>query len=152
MRIIPVDWPTVVGEGSAKFAVRGVSLGQHTGPTAINLSFLGRCLRSFIHVFPQLSCRCWLDPVPNPPLLRKSGRAGNRTRNLLNCSQKLWLLDHRGGNNNNNNNNCVAFSPQANYTDWTTTIGRRILVPTFANRVVLRGQRGGSSRPLISVL
>ena len=38
-----------------------------------------------------------MDPVPDPLLLRKSGSAGDRTRNLCICSQKLWPLDHRGG-------------------------------------------------------
>jgi hypothetical protein len=37
----------------------------------------------------------------------------------------------------------VTFSPQANYIDWSTATGRRILVPTFADRGVSRGQRGG---------
>jgi hypothetical protein len=37
-----------------------------------------------------------VDPVPDPLLLRKCGRAGNRTRDLWICSQKLWPLDHRG--------------------------------------------------------
>jgi hypothetical protein len=36
-----------------------------------------------------------VDPVPDPLLLRKSGSAGNRPRDI--CSQKLWPLDHRGG-------------------------------------------------------
>jgi hypothetical protein len=40
----------------------------------------------------------------------------------------------------------VAFSPQANYTDWATATGRRNLVPTFVDRGVSRGQRGGSPR------
>ena len=38
-----------------------------------------------------------MDPVPDPLLLRKSGSAGNRTRDLCICSQKLCPLDHRGG-------------------------------------------------------
>ena len=38
-----------------------------------------------------------MDPVPDPLLLTKSGSAGNRTRYLCICSQKLWPLDHRGG-------------------------------------------------------
>ena len=38
-----------------------------------------------------------MDPVPDPLLLGKSGSAGNRTRDLRICSQKLWPLDHRGG-------------------------------------------------------
>jgi hypothetical protein len=38
----------------------------------------------------------------------------------------------------------VAFSPRANYTDWATATCRRNLVPTFVERGVSRGQRGGS--------
>jgi hypothetical protein len=38
----------------------------------------------------------------------------------------------------------VAFILQANYAGWATATGRRILVPTFADRGVSRGQRGGS--------
>jgi hypothetical protein len=37
-----------------------------------------------------------VDPVPDPMLLRKSGRAGNGTRNLWVSRQELWPLDHRG--------------------------------------------------------
>jgi hypothetical protein len=37
----------------------------------------------------------------------------------------------------------VAFSPQANYTDWATATSRRNLVPTFAIKGVSRGQRDG---------
>ena len=46
-----------------------------------------------------MTSRGWVDPVPDPLLLRKSGSAGNRTRDLCICSQKLWPLDHRGGRN-----------------------------------------------------
>jgi hypothetical protein len=28
----------------------------------------------------------------------------------------------------------LGFSPQANYTDWATTSGQRIFVPTFVDR------------------
>jgi hypothetical protein len=42
------------------------------------------------------------------------------------------------------NTNCLAFSPQANYTDSATAICRRNLAPTFVDRGVSRGQRGGS--------
>jgi hypothetical protein len=38
----------------------------------------------------------------------------------------------------------MAFSPQANYTNWATAAGQIILVPTFADRRMSRGQRGGS--------
>ena len=43
-----------------------------------------------------------MDPVPDPLLLRKSGSAGNRTRDLCICSQKLLPLDHRGGRQQKN--------------------------------------------------
>jgi hypothetical protein len=47
--------------------------------------------------------------------------------------------------------NCVAFSPQANYTDRSTVTGRGSSMPSSADRRVLCGQPGGSPRPLISV-
>jgi hypothetical protein len=40
--------------------------------------------------------------------------------------------------------NFVALSPQANYTEWSTVTFPRNLVPTFVDRGVSRGQRGGS--------
>jgi hypothetical protein len=43
-----------------------------------------------------------------------------------------------------NETNFVAFSPQANYTDWATAICRRNLVATLVDIRVSRGQRGGS--------
>jgi hypothetical protein len=85
-----------------------------------------------------------------------------------NASQKKNHIRTRGIQNNNKNNvvflhfpcftiqlnaiirgsyrlkkNSVAFSPQANYTDWATATWRN-LVPTFVDRGVSRGQRGGS--------
>jgi hypothetical protein len=41
--------------------------------------------------------------------------------------------------------NSVAFSSQANYTDWATAICWRNLVPTSSDRGVSRGQSGGST-------
>jgi hypothetical protein len=38
----------------------------------------------------------------------------------------------------------VAFSPQANCTDWVTATLWWNLVPTFADTGVWRGQRGGT--------
>jgi hypothetical protein len=43
-----------------------------------------------------------------------------------------------------------GLSPQANYTDRATAAVGEV-VPTFADRGVLRGLRNGSPRPLISV-
>jgi hypothetical protein len=61
------------------------------------LGFLDWNRYYFFQVAPQLYSRGWVDPFPDPLLLRKSGSAVNRTRDLWICSQKLWLLDHRGG-------------------------------------------------------
>jgi hypothetical protein len=52
----------------------------------------------------------------------------------------LWLYMAT----NKKQTNSVALSPRANYTDWATATFRRILVPTFADRGVCRGQCGGS--------
>jgi hypothetical protein len=78
--------------------VEGVSWSAQRIPTAVNLGFLNLSLYVFIQVAPQLSSRGWVDLVPEPLLLRKSGRAGNRSRVLWICSQKLWPLDHRYNN------------------------------------------------------
>jgi hypothetical protein len=40
--------------------------------------------------------------------------------------------------------NSMAFSPQANYTNWATATCWQNLVPTCADRGVSRGQRGES--------
>jgi hypothetical protein len=40
--------------------------------------------------------------------------------------------------------NSVAFSPRVNYTDSATATCRQNLVPTFVDRRVSCGQRGGS--------
>jgi hypothetical protein len=42
--------------------------------------FLDRSSYFFFQVAPQLNSRGWVDPVPVPLLLRKSGSAGSRTR------------------------------------------------------------------------
>jgi hypothetical protein len=49
------------------------------------------------------------------------------------------------------NTNSLASSPQANYTELAIAAGRRILVPTFADIVLSRGERDGYPRPLVSV-
>jgi hypothetical protein len=42
------------------------------------------------------------------------------------------------------NKNSVALSRKANHTDWATATCRQNVVPTFVDRGVSRGQRGGS--------
>jgi hypothetical protein len=79
------------------FVDREVSCGQWGGsPTVVNLSFLDRS-RYFSFIYPH---KGWVDPVPNPLLLRKSGNAENRTRDIWVSSQELWPLDHRHDRDN----------------------------------------------------
>jgi hypothetical protein len=52
--------------------VEGVAWSAQRVLTAVNIYFLG-----------------WVNPVPDPLLLRKSGSAGNRTRDLWTSSQEL---------------------------------------------------------------
>jgi hypothetical protein len=73
--------------------VEGVAWSAQRIPTADNLGFPDRSRYFFFQVTPQLSSRGWVDHVPDPLLLRKSGRAGNRTPDLWTCGQKLWPLD-----------------------------------------------------------
>jgi hypothetical protein len=83
------------------FADRRVSHDRHgRTPTVVNLSFLDRSRYSSLKqhfIYPH---KCWVDPIPDPLLLRKFGSAGNRFRNLWVCSQEDWQLDHRGGPQN----------------------------------------------------
>jgi hypothetical protein len=79
------------------FADRGCRVVSATDPHGRILDFLDRSRYYFCQVAPQLYSRGWVDPVPNPLLLRKSGSAGKRTWDLWICRQELWPLDHRGG-------------------------------------------------------
>jgi hypothetical protein len=69
---------------------RGCHVVRVTNPYGRILGFLDRSRYYFFQVAPQLYSRGWVDPVPDPLLLTKSGRAGNRTRGLWTCSQELW--------------------------------------------------------------
>jgi hypothetical protein len=60
------------------------------------LSFPVRSRYFFILVAPQLSTRGWVDSVPDPLFVIKSGGASNRARYLWICSQKVCPLDNRG--------------------------------------------------------
>ena len=79
-------------------ADREVSRGQRNGSPRPLISVYRTWIATyFIQVAPQLTSRGRVYPVPDPLPLRKSGSAGNRTRDLCICSQELWTLDHRGG-------------------------------------------------------
>jgi hypothetical protein len=62
------------------FADRGCHVVNMTDPYGRILGFLDRIHNFFSQVTPQLYSRGWVDPVPDPLLLRKSGNVGNRTR------------------------------------------------------------------------
>jgi hypothetical protein len=61
------------------FADRGCCAVSSTDPHGRILGFLDRSRYFFFQVAPQLYSRGWVDPVPDPLLLRKSGSAANRT-------------------------------------------------------------------------
>jgi hypothetical protein len=62
------------------FADRGCQVVSVADPYGRNLRFFDRSRYFFFQVDPQLYSRGWADPVADPPLLRKSGSAGKRTR------------------------------------------------------------------------
>jgi hypothetical protein len=78
------------------FADRGCRMVSTTDPHSHILVFLDRSRYYFFQVAPQLYLRGWVDSVPDPLLLRKSGSTWNWTQDLWICSQELWPLDHRG--------------------------------------------------------
>jgi hypothetical protein len=65
---------------------------------------------------------------------------------LFVCFYKIWLKQWTI----TKTKKLRGLSPQANYTDRATVAVGEV-VPTFADRGVLCGQRNGSPRPLISV-
>jgi hypothetical protein len=79
---IPTDWPPRPAKQCRLLPVEGVAWSAQRILTAFNPCFLDRSRYLFIQVAPQLSARGWMDPIPEPLLPRKSGRAGNRTPNL----------------------------------------------------------------------
>jgi hypothetical protein len=71
------------------FADRGCQVVSAANPRGRNFDFLDRSRYYFFQVAPQLPSRGWVNPVPDPLLLKKSSRAGNRTRDPCICGQKL---------------------------------------------------------------
>jgi hypothetical protein len=89
-RTIPTQRPPLVDEVSAHFCGERVPRGQSVGSLRPHSRFLDRSRYCFFPVAPQLYSRCSVDLVPDPLLLRKSGRAWI-------SGQEFWSLDHRGG-------------------------------------------------------
>jgi hypothetical protein len=79
-RTIPTERPRLSANWVPSFADRGCHVVSVTVPYGHILNFLVRIWYVFFQVAPQLYSRGWVDPVPDPLLLRKSGSAGNRTQ------------------------------------------------------------------------
>jgi hypothetical protein len=77
------------------FADRGCHVVSVMDPYDRILGFLDRSRYFFFQVPTRLYSRGWVEPVPDPLLLRKCGSLGNRTWDLWICSRELWPLDHR---------------------------------------------------------
>jgi hypothetical protein len=90
-RTIPIERPLLVGEVSATFADRGCHVVRVTNPYGHILAFLDQSRYFFFQLAPQLYSRGWVDPVPDPLLLRKTGSAGNRTRTSGSVARNLTV-------------------------------------------------------------
>jgi hypothetical protein len=60
------------------------------------LCFLDRSHYFFFQVAPNLYSWGWVDPTPDPLLLRRSGSARNLTRTSGSIARISWPLDYRG--------------------------------------------------------
>jgi hypothetical protein len=95
-RTIPTERSPLFGEVSSNFWGTGCLVVSATYPQGHIIGFLDRSLYPFFQVAPHLYSQGWVDPVPDPLLLRKSGSAGYRTQDLWIRCQELWPLDHKG--------------------------------------------------------
>jgi hypothetical protein len=78
------------------FAVSECCVVSATDPYSCILDFIDWSRYYFFQIAPQLCSQGWVDPVPDPLLLRTSGSSRNQAWGLRICSQELWPLDHRG--------------------------------------------------------
>jgi hypothetical protein len=91
------DWMTAIGQQLLvpTFADRGVLHGQSTRlPTVVNLDFLDQSHYSFFQAAPHLPSQVLVEPIPDPLLLRKSGRVSDLTWDLWIRGQELWPQAH----------------------------------------------------------
>jgi hypothetical protein len=96
-RTIRTERPPLVSLVSANFfAATGCRVVSAMDLHCRILCFLDGSRYYFFLVASQLYSRGWVDSVPDPLLLRKSGNTGNRARDFWICSQELWPLDHSG--------------------------------------------------------
>jgi hypothetical protein len=79
-RTVPTERQPLVVEVSVNFADRRYHVFSLTDPYGCILGFLDQSRYFFFKVAPQFYSEVWVDPVPEPLLLRKTGSAGNRTQ------------------------------------------------------------------------
>jgi hypothetical protein len=79
-RTIPTERQPLVGGVSANFCGWMVPCGQRDGSLRPYSRFSWQEPLFLFQVAPQLYSRGWVDPVPDPLILRKYGSAVNRTR------------------------------------------------------------------------
>jgi hypothetical protein len=97
-RTIPTERPPLDEILVLTFVDRGVLRGQRGGSPRPLISVFYTGVATFLPSSSSfILTRAWVDPIPDPLLLRKFGSAGYRTRDLWVSSQELWPLDHRGG-------------------------------------------------------
>jgi hypothetical protein len=78
-RTIPTERPHLSAKLVPTSADRGVTHGQRGGTLRPYSLFLDRSCYFFFPVVPHLCLLGWVDTVPDPLLLGKSGNAWNRT-------------------------------------------------------------------------
>jgi hypothetical protein len=127
---------------NAKWAGRqGAGMNIHMKTSIGSLSYIPLLQEDFPYNFYNSGCKCvflrqsaiFCDQVSVVSYKMKTEDARSPKR------RKTFIGLHTGKQTNS-----VALGPQANYTDWLTAACRRNLVPTFVDRGVSRGQRGGS--------
>jgi hypothetical protein len=76
---IPTEWLRLSAKLVPTFADTVCRMVSATDPYGRIFGVLYWSRYSFFQVAPHLYSRCWVDPVPDPLLLRKSGSARNQT-------------------------------------------------------------------------
>jgi hypothetical protein len=92
-----VGWGTLLQARKSRFRIPMRSFEFFNWPNLSSRSMALGSTQPLTEMSIWNHSRGWVDTVPDPLLLRKSGGAGNRTLDLWIYSQELWPLDHRGG-------------------------------------------------------
>jgi hypothetical protein len=131
-RTTPTERPPHVGEVSSTFADRGRRVVSATNSQGRKSRFSKPEPLFFFQAAPQLSSRGWVDPVPDPLLLRKSGSARNRriplstSRNQSTPSRRIYQGWPNLFNIGAPYEHFQTFeSRRETFTEWHTCLGTR---------------------------